>query len=247
MRDKVYLPFTAGSYCSFAIETQNLSATLTCLSANLNIPIIPFTVLPRYYSLILVFCLVNLIFLLSLSDSSQCSESLIKLHLQPFILNVGCYQGFYILSNYNNQIVTTFHQVLFRMTQMRKLEGSVTFLRSKPCGQDRLDTVFSRSALLSELEFKISNETFSSSSVKLFRNQLTGCQPHLVHLKKLFLGSFCWMTLSRLWLRMQKIQVKRSLPLTNVQLSKCSFVNQLFGTQNSFPCRKSYNWQLCFP
>ena len=80
---------------------------------------------------------------------------------------------------------------------MRKLEGSITFLRSKPCCQCRLNSILSGSALSNELEFKIGNETFKSlQGITWSRHQLTGVADHILSIWKNFFyshstGWFC--------------------------------------------------------
>lgn len=80
---------------------------------------------------------------------------------------------------------------------MRKLEGSVTFLRSKSCCQCRLNSILSGSALSNELAFKIGNETFKSlQGITLSRHQLTGVADHILSIWKNFFyshstGWFC--------------------------------------------------------
>ena len=131
---------------------------------------------------------------------------------------------------------------------MRKLEGSITFLRSKACCQCRLNSVLSGSALSNGLEFKIGNEMFKSlQGITLSRHQLTGVADYILSIWKNFsysrsTGWFC----QDYGLECRKHRLKEvcSLQWIAFQMFICKSV---IWNSESISLHKQLQMQLCFP
>lgn len=131
---------------------------------------------------------------------------------------------------------------------MRKLEGSVAFLRSKACCQCRLNSVLSGSALSNELAFKMGNETFKSlQGITLSRHQLTGVADHILSIWKNFsyshsTGWFC----QDYGLECRKHRLKEvcSLQWIAFQMFICKLV---IWNSESISLHKQLQMELCFP
>ena len=131
---------------------------------------------------------------------------------------------------------------------MGKLEGSVTFLRSKACCQCRLNSILSGSALSNELEFKIGNEIFKSlQDLTLSRHQQTGVADHILSIWKIFFyshstGRFCQDY--ELECRKHRLKEVCSLQWTAFQMFICKSV---IWNSESISLHKQLQMQLCFP